>query len=162
MNDPSQTPANVPPLLRVAAGEDLYGEYRGLAVSYIAIKVSLPDPNGLLVLENTLYKKRGPARHLHYDQDEWFYAVEGEFIIEIGQDRITLNPGDSILAPRKVPHAWAYIGETRGRLLIAFMPAGNMEAYFREMTKANAMPSQDPEFCRAHGMELLGSPLPIE
>ena len=161
MNDPSQTHANVPPGLRVAAGEDLYGEYRGLAVSYIAFKVSLPDPNGLLVLENTLYKKRGPARHLHYDQDEWFYVVEGEFIIEIGQERVTLNPGDSILAPRQIPHAWAYIGETRGRLLIAFMPAGNMEAYFREVTKANAAPSPDPAFWRAHGMELLGPPLPI-
>jgi mannose-6-phosphate isomerase-like protein (cupin superfamily) len=162
MNDQSQTHANVPPILRVAAGEDLYGEYRGLAVSSIAFKVSLPDPNGLLVLENTLYKKRGPARHLHYHQDEWFYAVEGEFIIEIGQQRLRLSPGDSILAPRNVPHVWAYIGETKGRMLIAFMPAGNMEAYFREVTKANAMPSQDPEFWRAHGMELLGSPLLIE
>jgi hypothetical protein len=55
--------------------------------------------------------------------DEWFYAVEGEFIIEIGQERITLNPGDSVMAPRKIPHVWAYIGETKGRMLIAFMPA---------------------------------------
>ena len=162
MNDPSQIQANVPPILRVAAGEDLYGEYRGLAVSYIAFKVSVPDPNGLLVVENTLYKKRGPARHLHYDQDEWFYVVEGEFIIEIGQERITLHPGDSILAPRKVPHVWAYVGETKGRMLIAFMPTGNMEAYFREVTKADAMPRQDPEFWRGYGMELLGPPLPIE
>ena len=161
MNDLSQTQPNVPSILRVAAGEDLYGEYRGPGVSYIAVKVSLPDPNGLLVLENTLYKKRGPARHLHYDQDEWFYAVEGEFIFEIGPERITLNTGDSILAPRKVPHVWAYMGETKGRLLIAFTPAGNMEAYFREVAKANAKPSQDPEFWRNHGMELLGPPLPV-
>src|SRR5260221_14713472 len=115
MNGLSQTQANVPPILRVAAGQDQHGEYRGLAVSYIAFKVSLPDPNGLLVVENTLYKKRGPPRHLHYDQDEWFYVVEGEFIIEIGQERIALHPGDSILAPRKVPHAWAYVSETKGQ-----------------------------------------------
>ncbi len=161
MNDQSQTHTNVPPILRVAAGEDLYGEYRGLGVSYVAFKVCPLDSNGILVIENTLYKKRGPARHLHYDQDEWFYAVEGEFIIEIGQERITLNPGDSILAPRKIPHVWAHIGETKGRILIAFMPAGNMEAYFREVMKANATPSQDPELWRTYGMELLGTPLPI-
>src|SRR5437899_970942 len=65
MNDQSQTQANVPPILRVAAGEDLYGEYRGRDVSYIAFKVCPPDSTGVLVLENTLYKKRGPARHLH-------------------------------------------------------------------------------------------------
>ncbi len=162
MNDPSQTQPNVPPIVRVAAGEDLYGEYRGLGVSHIAFKVSVPDPDGLLVVENTLYKKRGPARHLHYDQDEWFYVVEGEFIIEVGQERLRLSPGDSILVPRKVPHAWAYMGDTKGRLLIAFKPAGNMEAYYREAMKANAMPSQDPEFWRAYGIELLGPPLPIE
>src|SRR4030088_2295909 len=109
---------------KVRSDQDLYGECRGLGVSHVAVKVSLPDPNGLLVLENTLYKKRGPARHLHYDQDEWFYAVQGEFIIEIGEERITLSPGDSVLAPRKISHVWAYVGEAKGRMLIAFTPAG--------------------------------------
>jgi mannose-6-phosphate isomerase-like protein (cupin superfamily) len=162
MNDQPQTHANVSSILRVAAGEDLYGEYRGLGVSNIAFKVCPVDSNGILVLENTFHDKGGPARHLHYDQDEWFYAVEGEFIIEIGQERITLNPGDAVLAPRKIPHVWAHIGETKGRMLITFMPAGQMEAFFREVTKANAMPPQDPELWRAHGMELLGPPLTIE
>jgi hypothetical protein len=40
-----------------------------------------------------------------------------------------------------------------------FTPAGKMEAFFREVTKANAMPPQDAELWRAHGMELLGPPL---
>jgi len=162
MNDVSQTQANVPPIWRVAAGEDQYGEYRGLGVSSIAFKLSSQDPNGLFILENTFHKKGGPARHLHHSQDEWFYAVEGQFIIELGQERIRLNPGDSLLAPRKVPHVWAYVGDTKGRMLIAFMPAGKMEAFFREVTKANAMPPQDPELWRAYGMELLGPPLLIE
>ena len=48
-----------------------------------------------------------------------------------------------------------------GSILITFMPAGKMEAFFREVTKANAMPPQDPALWRAHGMELLGPPLSI-
>ena len=162
MNDLSPTQANVPPILRVAAGEDREGEYRGLGVSAITFKVSSQDSGGLFVLENTFHKKGGPARHLHYDQDEWFYCVEGEFVIEVGQDKIELNPGDSLLAPRKIPHVWAYVGNARGRMLIAFMPAGRMEAFFREVTKANAMPPLDPALWRAHGMELLGPPLSVE
>ncbi len=162
MKDLSQAQTNVPRILRVAAGEDRYGEYRGLGVSAITFKICSPDSNGLLVLENTFHKKGGPARHLHYEQDEWFYCVEGEFIIEVGPERFTLNPGDSLLAPRKVPHVWAYVGDAMGRMLIAFMPAGQMEAFFREVTKANAMPPQDPALWRAHGMELLGPPLPVE
>jgi quercetin dioxygenase-like cupin family protein len=162
MNDSLQNQANTPSILRVAAGEDQFGEYRGLGVSSIAFKVTSQDPSGLFVLENTFHKKGGPARHLHYNQDEWFYAVEGEFIVEVGAERIRLKPGDSLLAPRKVPHVWAFVGDTQGRILIAFMPAGNMEAFFREVTKANAMPPQDPELWRAYGMELLGPPLSID
>jgi hypothetical protein len=29
-------------------------------------------------------------------------------------------------------------------MLIAFMPAGKIEAFFHEVTKADAMPAQDP------------------
>jgi hypothetical protein len=54
------------------------------------------------------------------------------------------------------------VGNAIGRILITFMPAGKMEAFFREVAKANAMPPQDPELWRAHGMELLGPPLSVE
>lgn len=152
----SQT--NVTPVLRVAANEDQFGEHRGLGVSAITFKVTPKNSDDVFIIENTFHEKGGPARHLHYDQDEWFYAVEGEFLLEVGQEQFRLKPGDSALAPRKIPHVWAFTGRSRGRMLIAFMPAGKMEAFFREVTKANAMPPQDPELWRAHGMELLGSP----
>jgi mannose-6-phosphate isomerase-like protein (cupin superfamily) len=161
VNDSLHVPASLPPVLRVAAGDDRFGEQRGLGISSIDFKVSTQDNSGVFVLENKFREKGGPARHLHYDQDEWFYSLEGEFLFEVGQERITLKPGDSLLGPRKVPHVWAYVGDTRGRILIAFMPAGKMEAFFREVTKANAMPPQDPGLWRAHGMELLGPPLSV-
>lgn len=161
--DKSQIPADTSstPALRVAGGEDLFGAHRGLGVSRIDFKVLPGDSRALLVLENTFHTKGGPARHLHHNQDEWFYALEGEFVIEVGEKRVSLKPGDSLLAPRQVPHVWAYVGDARGRILIVFTPAGMMEAFFREVTKANAMPPQDPELWRAHGMELLGPPLPV-
>jgi quercetin dioxygenase-like cupin family protein len=146
----------------VRAGDDGFGEHRGLGVSAIQFKVTPKESGGLLILENTFHAKGGPARHLHYEQDEWFYTVEGEFVIEVGQQRFQLHPGDSLLAPRNVPHVWAFVGEGRGRILITFMPAGQMEAFFREVTKANAMPPQDPALWRSHGMELLGPPLRVE
>lgn len=171
MNESIQIPSGMSPSLLVPAGEDQFGEYRGLGVSAIQFKVVPQDSNGLFVLENTFHSKGGPARHLHYDQDEWYYSVEGEFIMEVGDQRYTLRPGDSVFAPRKVPHVWAYVGQgqqagdtignARGRILVAFMPAGKMVAFFREVTKANAMPPQDPELWRAHGMELLGPPLQV-
>ena len=145
----------------VAAGEDRFGEYRGLGVSVIDFKLTSESEGGILVIENTFHARGGPARHLHYEQDEWFYAVEGEFVIEVGSRQMTMKPGDSLLAPRNIPHVWAHTGDSRGRMLIMFNPAGKMEAFFREVTKANAMPPQNPELWRAHGMELVGPPLPV-
>ena len=161
MSGSAGNPGNLPRALRLAAGEDRFGEQRGLGISQIEFKVTPQDSNGLFILENRFQAKGGPPRHLHHDQDEWFYALEGEFIVEVGEERIRLNPGDSLLAPRKVPHVWAHVGDTRGRILVAFMPAGQMQAFFREVTKANAMPPQDPALWRAHGMEVVGPPLSV-
>ena len=145
----------------VATNEDQFAEHRGLGVSVITFKVTPKDSNGIFIIENTFHEKGGPAKHLHYNQDEWFYAVEGEFLLEVGQEQFRLQPGDSVLAPRKIPHVWAYTGSNRGRMLIAFMPAGKMVSFFREVTKVNAMPPQDPELWRSHDMELLGPPLKV-
>ncbi len=162
MDDSPHTPASMPAALRVAAGEDRFGEHHGLGISTIDFKVSSQDSGGFFIIENTFHAKGGPARHVHLDQDEWFYAVEGDFLFEVGSERFALKPGDSLLAPRNVPHVWAHVGAARGRIVIAFMPAGKMEAFFREVTKVNAMPPQDPALWRAHGMELVGPPLPVE
>jgi hypothetical protein len=121
----------------VAAGEDRFDEHHGLGISEINFKVCSPESSGLFLLENTFHARGGPARHLHFDQDEWFFAVEG------------------------VSHVWAHVGAGRGRVLVAFTPAGQMEAFFRATLTANAMPPQDPAVWRAHGMQLLGPPLVI-
>jgi quercetin dioxygenase-like cupin family protein len=161
MGKTTESQSSAPSVFRVLANEDQFGEHRGLGVSSITFKVTPKDNNGIFIIENTFHEKGGPAKHLHHDQDEWFYAVEGEFLLEVGQEQFRLKPGDSVLAPRKIPHVWAYTGGSCGKMLIAFMPAGKMEAFFREVTKANAMPAQDPELWRSHGMELLGPPLKV-
>jgi mannose-6-phosphate isomerase-like protein (cupin superfamily) len=150
-----------PQIIKLDAGQDRFGEYRGLGISAISFKVVPSDSDGILILENTFTGKGGPPRHLHYEQDEWFYALEGEFVIEIGREKFTLNPGDSIMAPRMVPHVWAHIGSGQGRILITFMPAGKMEAFFRIVNRADAMPPQDPALWKEHGMELAGPPFVI-
>ena len=94
----------------IAAGQDRYGEVRGLGISQIKFKLTSSDSQGLLIIENTFREKGGPARHLHYNQDEWFQVQDGEFIFEVGVERFTLRAGDLLLAPRGVPHVWACTG----------------------------------------------------
>ena len=142
---------------------DRLGEHLGNSISDFFFKVSTEDSHGgLLVVEMTHHVKGGPVRHLHYEQDEWFYVVEGEYLFEVGQERIRLKPGDSLFGPRQVPHVWAFAGDPPGRILFIFTPAGQMEAYFRALGNADARPPQDLAFYRAYGMELVGPPLAIE
>ncbi len=142
---------------------DRLGEHLGLGISKVFYKVSTEDSHGgLLVVEMTHHAKGGPGRHFHYEQDEWFYVVEGEYDFEVGQERIRLKPGDSVFGPRKVPHVWAFVGDTPGRILFIFTPAGQMEAFFHAPLMADAPPPQDPAYFRAYGMELVGPPLAIE
>lgn len=125
-------------------------------------KVSTKDTNGaLFLIEQKNLRKGGPPRHLHHSQDEWFYVIEGEFIAEVGNDKFRLEPGDSLFAPRRVPHAFARVGENDGRLLVGFQPAGAMEHFFHEIAK---MPdyAKDAKLYRACGLELLGPPLAVD
>jgi len=151
--------------VRVPSGDDRSGERHVIGVSSTAFKVSTEDSAGaLFVIEHASRKKGGPPRHLHHTENEWFYVVEGEYIAEIGSQRFQLKPGDSILAPREVPHAWAYVGEGPGKLLIAFAPAGKMEAFFRDNEKPRdqGVYLDDAAVYRAYGLELIGPPLAID
>ncbi len=58
--------------------------------------------------------------------------MEGEVTFQVGEQRVQLHAGESVLAPRLVPHTFSSVGATPGRLLIAFCPAGKMERYFRD------------------------------
>jgi quercetin dioxygenase-like cupin family protein len=155
----SQSSASV---VRVEPGADRFNETRTIAgANQIAYKVSGRDTNGgLFLFEQTSLRKGGPPRHLHQSQEEWFYVLEGEYVFEVGQERMRLRPGDSLLAPRRVPHVWAYVGDTPGKILIGFQPAGKMELFFEEAAKISDF-AADEELYRVCEMEIVGPPLSL-
>jgi mannose-6-phosphate isomerase-like protein (cupin superfamily) len=126
-------------------------------------KISTRDTNGdLYVFESTRVKNGGPAQHYHYDQDEWWYVLQGEFIIKIGDQVHKAKAGDSVFGPRGVPHVWAKVGEGEGKLLMIFQPAGKMEEFFNAVSegKLTGMTEQEQhEFRKAHGFERVGPAL---
>ena len=155
MGDPGRASA----VVRVAAGEDLYGERLGSDFNTVDFKGAAAD-GGLLIIELTCHRRGGPPRHVHPDQDEWFYAVAGEFLVEVGQEQVRLGPGDSVLGPRAVPHAWACVSGAGARLLLVYTPAGRVEAFFREAARGTVV--QDPAVFAAYGFPMVGPPLSLE
>ena len=151
--------------LRVGAQQDRYEEELLIMGGRFDLKVSSRDTGGDLCIYDTFREsKGGPALHRHYFQDEWFYVIRGEFIVQVGDDTLSLHPGDSALAPRKIPHAFAKISDGEGQMLVLFQPAGSMEDFFRQMSKLGKdIPKNQETVLKQlwadHGMEIVGPPL---
>jgi quercetin dioxygenase-like cupin family protein len=150
---------------RVGAQKDRYNEELLVMGGQFDLKLSGRDTNGDLCIYDTIrLSKGGPALHRHHSQDEWFYVIRGEFIVQVGDDTFTLKPGDSAFAPRKVPHAFAKISDGEGRMLVRFQPAGSMEDFFLQMSKIGKEIPENQQTAlkrlfEEHGMEVLGPPL---
>ena len=140
----------------VLSGQDRFGESHSRGYSQILFKVTTREANGgLFIAEHANLIKGGPPLHLHRNQEEWFCVLEGEVLFQIGDSRMKLHAGDSILGPRNTPHAFSLVSEKPGRMLIAFAPAGKMEEFFRDTAIPNP-PVQDTAFFRRYEMELIG------
>ncbi|MCF1710235.1 cupin domain-containing protein [Tabrizicola sp. J26] len=127
------------------------------------LKVSARETGGALCVFDTVRTESGgPPLHIHFDQDEWFFVLEGEFILRVGEVTHRLGPGDSVFGPRGIPHAFANLSE-RARLVVLFQPAGTMEDFFREgSAKGKMTPQQFADLSAAHRMKVVGPPLPLD
>jgi quercetin dioxygenase-like cupin family protein len=98
-----------------------------------------------------------PPLHVHRNEDEGFYVLEGKVSLFMPGERIDLEPGDYAVAPRGVPHAYR-VGDTPARWLVTSTPAG----FERFVADVGGLDSADPaaltEIAAEHGIEILGPP----
>lgn len=147
--------AVIPPAVHVVAnGEDRYGQQRTMGFDHLSFKIGTADTDGrLFIVEHTHLLHGGPPLHMHPHQEEWFYVMEGQVAFQVGPQRLTLGPGESVLGPRGIPHSFSAVSPTPGRMLIAFSPAGQMERFFREIHDPHI---QDPAIWRRYDVEVIG------
>jgi mannose-6-phosphate isomerase-like protein (cupin superfamily) len=151
----------------VPAGKDRFNEneLKIWGLIPLATKLSAKDTGGALyVFEHRNMGKGGPPRHVHHDQDEWFYIVRGEFAVEVGDEKFRLKPGDSMFAPRKIPHAWASVGDEPGTMLTIATPAGTFETFLRDTTRHGALPAPEEmeQSFATHNLTVVGPPLKVD
>ncbi len=150
----------------VKAGEDRFGEHSfKKGASTIDCKVSAKDTEGdLCVFDVVRTQKGGPQLHVHPNQDEWFYIIEGEYLIKVGDESFRVKAGDSLFAPRKIPHVFAKVSDGVGKIILVYQPAGLMEDYFRQISKFTNPPSEEEmrQLLKSCDMEMLGPPLPVD
>jgi mannose-6-phosphate isomerase-like protein (cupin superfamily) len=84
------------------------------------------------------------ARHVHENEDEFFYVLEGEHVFEVGEESFAVEPGGFVAAPRRIPHAHRRVVPRTGRFLTMVSPAG-FEDFFRELSDAESAGTIGPE-----------------
>jgi quercetin dioxygenase-like cupin family protein len=150
---------------KVKAGEARFGKHyrmKGVTLNLLDIKISGKDTvNELSVFEQTgLTPKGGPPLHVHTDQDEWFYVIEGNYRFQVGDDQYAMQAGDTIFLPKKVPHAFIQLSD-HGKMIVSYLPAGKMEAFFAITDQWETPPTakEMTEVFAEHGMQVVGPPL---
>ena len=120
-----------------------------------------------LVTEQLAPRGAGSPLHVHHNENEWFYVLEGELTIWVAGKTIVAGPGAFAYGPRDVPHTFVVSSE-QARFLLVCEPAG-FEGFIRalatpatapEIPPASAPPDMEPvlEAAAGYGLEIVGPP----
>ncbi|MBO9610616.1 MAG: cupin domain-containing protein [Paenibacillaceae bacterium] len=103
--------------------------------------------------------------HLHRNEDETFYVVDGDVAFVLDGRLVRAKAGDIIFLPKKIPHGFRVIGDRPARLINLVNPSG-FEQMFTEAGEPAAtfeLPhpsapdiSKVVEACMKLGVEILG------
>ena len=76
----------------------------------------------------------GAGLHRHATYDETHIICAGRYQCRLGDETLSLGPGDMMFAPRGTPHSIKSIGPETGVELIISSPGGIFDAFIDEVT----------------------------
>ncbi|MEA2351895.1 MAG: hypothetical protein QOJ14_309 [Thermoleophilaceae bacterium] len=95
------------------------------------MKASAAETGGAFSLfEDDVVRGKATPLHVHPNEDETIYVLEGELLVDTDGEQQTVGAGGLLVAPRGVPHAFLVTSET-ARLLCIQTP-GTGEGFYRE------------------------------
>src|SRR5215831_2715350 len=86
------------------------------------------------LLEVSLAPGMAVPRHTLTREDEVYFVLAGELEATVGDETFVLRPGDTLLAPRDIPHELRNSGNVENHYLLVFSPSG-----FEEFILATAV-----------------------
>jgi quercetin dioxygenase-like cupin family protein len=153
----------VPTITMQEAGENIW-----FGGGLLTFKVTSEQSGGTLcMIEHTASQGKVTPLHLHPDDDETVYVLEGELLLHIDGVEHRAGPGAVVCIPRGTPHAFLVISEVERSLWIV-TPGGAMEAFYRQAGDAatgRTLPSVEIDIPRIQSagertgaMKMLGAP----
>ncbi|MEA2643123.1 MAG: hypothetical protein QOG08_149 [Chloroflexota bacterium] len=134
----------------VAAGK---GEARWWFGMLAEIKATSADTGGqFTVVEVTCAPGYQGVRHIHHNEDEGFWVLDGQLDLEVGGHHTKMQPGDYAFGPRDIPHGFS-AGDKGARVLFILTPGGFEKLILASSEPAGARttppPSDEmPDFAR--------------
>ena len=96
------------------------------------IKIGREDTDGQYGLVEVLVPAGvGSPWHVHPEEDEWFYVLDGEVTVWVADTRLSLTAGSFAYGPKGVPHTF-YVETGVARMLVGFAPM-QFEGFQREV-----------------------------
>jgi len=119
--------------------EEGEGEARWwLGVTLATIKATSKETDGRYTLVEVLEPEGAEAPlHVHHNEDEAFWILEGELTFEVGKEKIKASPGSFLFGPKDVPHRYT-VDSGPARMLFLLSPPG-----FEEFIYATSEPAKE-------------------
>jgi mannose-6-phosphate isomerase-like protein (cupin superfamily) len=126
------------------------------------------NTGGLLVIGDAVMPplSAGPSLHVHTNEDEASYVVEGVLTVVLGDERFEVPAGGIAWLPRGVPHTFANLAAEPVRVVGMVVPSGlegmfaEQTDYFRSLT-GPPNPEAIAEIGRRYGVTVVGPPIAI-
>ncbi|MGI8562719.1 MAG: cupin domain-containing protein [Candidatus Dormibacter sp.] len=109
-------------------------------------------------------KVPGPPRHVHKNEDEAIYVIEGTLTFDVDGRRFEAGPGAFVWMPRERPHSFSNLSTTPAWAFGVFLPP-DVERFFEEQEQYFASLAGPPDedvlgaMAAKYGITFLGPPL---
>lgn len=109
------------------------------------VKAGGPDTReAFTLIETQLPPGGGAPPHIHHDEEEGFYILDGQVSITCGEQTWTAGPGSFAMLPRGIPHSFSVSSRSDARMLQITSPA-QFERFAAEMGEpARSMTMPEP------------------
>jgi len=105
----------------------------------------------------------GPPLHVHRDQDDTFFVIDGVLTVQAGDDVFELMPGDFASIPPGVAHTFDNTRKDQPPVkVINLMTPGGLDSLFQDMELFRAAardPAKADELWDRHGARIVGPTL---
>lgn len=111
------------------------GDQYGFPGTIFHHRAKSADTDGAFsVVELITEPGQGVAVHVHENEDELVYVLDGDVEVTLGEQKMNAEAGIMALLPRGIPHGFTNVGDGPSRLLVTILP-GAFDNYFVALGK---------------------------